>query len=181
MPASAPVRPTARTPQPSIARDERRVGPAGQHRDDRVERGGIGDPQAVDEPRFEPARAQLGVDRPAAAMDDDERLTAPRAHDRRQPRLRIARGVLEQLAAKLQDSGHTHQFSPAVSSKPNATLKFWIAWPAAPFTRLSMHATITSCPPADHPPADVAEVRVRDVLDLRQIRAASAARTASSA
>ena len=35
-----------------------------------------------------------------------------------------------------------------------------------------MQATITSWPPSgDDAPADVAEVRVRDVLDLRQIRA----------
>ena len=32
------------------------------------------------------------------------------------------------------------QNRPVVSSNPNSTLKFWIAWPAAPLTRLSMHA-----------------------------------------
>ena len=40
------------------------------------------------------------------------------------------------------------QLRPVASGNPNATLKFWIAWPAAPFTRLSMHATMTSCVPS---------------------------------
>src|SRR6267378_1337745 len=42
--------------------------------------------------------------------------------------------------------GHGHSgmdSSPWVSGRPHSTLKFWTAWPAAPFTRLSRTPTAT--------------------------------------
>ncbi len=80
----------------------------------------VGDPQAVDEARRLAARAQLGVDRAPAAVHDDERGRGGEAHDGLRRRANGA-GVFEQLAAEFEDR---RQFSPSVSSKPKATLKF---------------------------------------------------------
>src|SRR5690606_22000552 len=138
-----------------------------------------------DEVRLQPARAELGVDRAPAAVDDDDAFARSKPSYGRRHRFHRGR-VFEQLAAKFEYRGHFvrvppyagrgftprrwrpawrpikgrptwHPYmaprkgvpyiNPVVSSKPKATLKFWIAWPAAPFTRLSITATITSWPP----------------------------------
>ena len=83
---SAPVRPTARPPAAPIAATSVVFVRPGQHRDDRVERRLVGDPQAVDEARRLAARAQLGVDRAPAAVHDDERRRGGEADDRLPPR-----------------------------------------------------------------------------------------------
>ncbi len=155
IPASAPVRPTARTPRAVQGADERRVRPAGQHRDDRLERCGVGDPQAVDELRLEAAGR-------AARRRSRVRRRGRRRPARATASVRIAAAIACIAAASSSSSPPSFrtvvvrrcrscQFSPSVSSNPNATLKFWIAWPAAPFTRLSITATITSCPPGRRP------------------------------
>ncbi len=76
--------------------------------------GCVGDPQAVDEARRLAARAQLGVDRAAAAVDDDERVRGGEAHDGLRRRA-DGGGVFEQLAAKLEDrrSIEPHRFVEA--------------------------------------------------------------------
>src|SRR2546423_7476708 len=48
----------------------------------------------------------------------------------------------DSLAAAHGHSGIASR--PCVSGRPQSTLKFWIAWPAAPFTRLSRTATATT-------------------------------------
>ena len=104
--------PAVRAGQPDRAsagsadrRDERGVGPPGEHRDDRVERGGIGDPQAVDE-RWRRCRARAARrrsrgrrhgPRPAAAVAASARRSPPRARSH-------AGCILEQLAAELEDA-----------------------------------------------------------------------------
>ena len=101
--------------------NQRRVRAASEHRDDRVECGRVGDPQPVDKPRRLAARAQFGVDGPAAAVDDHERPEAAR---------RTMASAAERTAAASSSSSPPSlrtvvaQFSPIVSSKPNATLKF---------------------------------------------------------
>ena len=80
----------------------------------------------------ERARRQGGIDLAAAAVDDQQWRPRPRDGPGHGRELLLA---LEQLAAQLQQ-GRLHS-SPAHSSKPHITLKFWIAWPAAPLTRLS--------------------------------------------
>src|SRR5204862_6401962 len=47
--------------------------------------------------------------------------------------------TIELVAADLDDA-HRQHASPAVSGSPSITFMFWIAWPAAPFTRLSIAA-----------------------------------------
>lgn len=39
------------------------------------------------------------------------------------------------------------QINPVVSAQPVMMLKFWTAWPAAPFIRLSSALVMTSCVP----------------------------------
>src|SRR6267143_3506286 len=46
-------------------------------------------------------------------------------------------GVVQLVAADLYDT-HVQHASPAVSGSPSITFMFWIACPAAPFTRLSI-------------------------------------------
>src|SRR2546423_3948381 len=53
-----------------------------------------------------------------------------------------AAGEGDALAAAHGHSGIASR--PCVSGRPQSTLKFWIAWPAAPFTRLSSTPTATS-------------------------------------
>src|SRR5258708_49762 len=48
-------------------------------------------------------------------------------------------GAVEFVAADLDDA-HGQHASPAVSGSPSITFMFWIACPAAPFTRLSIAA-----------------------------------------
>ena len=171
---SAPVRPTARPPAAPIAATSAvLVRPASTETTVSSVAASVTRRPSTKRGRLA-ARAQLGVDRPAAAVDDDERPDAARRTIAAAAE-RDRRGVLEQLAAEFEDRRiEIVQFSPIVSSKPNATLKFWIAWPAAPFTRLSMHDDHHELPAGlVDAPADVAEVRVRDVLDLGQIRPVS--------
>ena len=154
------------------ARDQRRhelgVRRAGQHGHDHVERRAIRDAQAVDFLRRDRAAIEFRVDRAAAAVHRHERPMRRRSAEASAAIRARSAGESQQFAAQLQNQRSAHS-SPVRSSMPNATLKFCSAWPAAPFTRLSMHDTITSRRDAGvEAPADVAEIRVRHVLDLRQ-------------
>src|SRR4030095_12575128 len=58
-------------------------------------------------------------------------------------------GVLQRGTADLVDAdAHAQTGSPAVSGRPAARFRFWMAWPAAPFTRLSSAANTTARPGA---------------------------------
>ena len=83
------------------------------------------------------------------------------------------RRIVEQLAAELDDD-HSDHSSPRRSSTPSMTFMFCTAWPDAPFSRLSMTETRMTRPDGIDAPPDVAEVRVRDVLDLGERRAGQA-------
>ncbi len=86
-------------------RDKRSVRPAREHRDDGVERCLIGDAQAVDEARRFALRAQLGVDRAAAAMHDNDWRRGSHADDRLRRRA-DSRCVFKQFAAEFEDRCH---------------------------------------------------------------------------
>ena len=169
MAASAPVSPTARRPRRAQRGNECGVVPAGQDGDDHVERGCVGDAETVDETRFEPASAQLGVDRPAATMHDDQRpllrerrdrhghrrASRPRSSSSSPPSLSTVASripVAPSSASRTSALPHPALIQSLGFGRPNTTLKFWIACPAAPFTRLSMQATITSCEPSTRKP-----------------------------
>src|SRR5690348_12114544 len=49
--------------------------------------------------------------------------------------------VVERSASDFYDDS---QFRPSRSSNPHITFRFWTAWPAAPFIRLSRHETMTA-------------------------------------
>jgi hypothetical protein len=122
--------------------DQLGVGRAGKHRDHHVERRAVGDAQAIDLPRRDGAAIELRVDGPASAVHNDQRpMQRNGRRQRRNPR--AIGGRFKQLAAELQHQRPVHS-SPTRSSTPNATLKFCSACPAAPFTRLSRHDTMTS-------------------------------------
>src|SRR5262249_62272721 len=70
-------------------------------------------------------------------------LPDPRGFAPRPPRHAHSRGPHAPLRSRGSLAVLAH-CSPSPSSKPKATLKFCTAWPAAPFTRLSMQATSTS-------------------------------------
>ena len=72
-PASAPVRPTARTPAAVSAATSRVLIVPGQHRDDDVQRRLVGDAQPVDLPLLDAGGLERRVDLLAAAVHDDER------------------------------------------------------------------------------------------------------------
>ena len=176
--ASAPVRPTALTPAATSAATNAVLIRPASTRDHGLERVVVGDAQAVDELRRLAAR--LAGPRRSRGRRRARRRRARRPRAPRSPAAatRIAAASSSSSPPSLQD--RVVNSSPSPSSKPNATLKFCTAWPAAPFTRLSMHDDQHELARRGvHPPADVAEVRVRDVLDLRQVRRRSAARTAS--
>src|SRR6266516_3148570 len=91
------------------------------------------------------------VDSRATERRDHEPVGGPRQdhlHDLRhlrradrtrcRPTLRRERGASGRGLVLIQHA------SPAVSASPNITFMFWIAWPAAPFTRLSIAAITVS-------------------------------------
>ena len=81
-------------------------------------------------------------------------------------------GASEGVVGAAQRVGHGASGScsrPAVSGSPKATLNAWIAWPAAPFTRLSMtdeHEDATG--PLVEPDVDPGVVAPADVLRRRR-------------
>ena len=81
-------------------RDQMGVGAPGEHCDDSIERGGIGDAEAIDEGWGVAAGAQLGIDRPPAPMDHDQRGRRRQPDDRRRGGSQ-RRLIIEQLSAEL--------------------------------------------------------------------------------
>src|SRR5262249_10192527 len=95
--------------------------------------------------RAEPEPLEARVERGGAAVDDHEArpVLARRGHLGRE-RAQRAR-VLEALPRDLDDHVDGRgQRRPSPSSSRNMRFAFWTAWPAAPFTRLSMADTITA-------------------------------------
>src|SRR5262245_10308438 len=118
-------------------RDQSRVDRSRQNVDHDIQRGVVGNAQAVDLTLLDPGHLQRRIDLFAAAVDDDDRAAAARdvhggCDDRSQPRR-----ILEQFAAEFQNecAGHNR---PAVSDSPSMTFMFCTAWPDAPFRRLSI-------------------------------------------
>jgi hypothetical protein len=85
--------------------NERRVVSPGQHADDGVKRGGVGDAQAIDEPWFLTSRAKLAVNRSAAPVDDDERAALRQAQNRRHDGV-DRRRIFQQFAAQFEHGDH---------------------------------------------------------------------------
>src|SRR2546426_3400848 len=96
-------------------------------------------PQAIPlfDGKTEPARP--GAHRLTAAVDDHGRT------DRAQAASAFGNpvGAGQLVAAELDDT-HVQHAKPAVSGSPSMTFMFWIACPAAPFTRLSIAAMTVS-------------------------------------
>ena len=126
-----------------------------------------------------PAVAERGVDLLAAAVHDDERRVLRQRGDRLGDALEILR-LLEQLAAELQDEGRllrvrarvdarsaSQQARPLVEAEHDVQVLHRRS-------RRALHQVVDDGHQHDaaalcvHLPADVAEVGVRDVLDLRQ-------------
>src|SRR2546426_11901279 len=83
--------------------------------------------------------ARQRAHRPPAPVHDHHRLERPgRVGACGQPL-----GPIEVVAADLHDA-HLQHMSPSVSGRPSITFMFWIACPAAPFTRLSIAAITVS-------------------------------------
>ena len=96
--------------------------------------------------------------------DDRRRLDAVGREHRRPGRggeranhrevgLRLADPAVDAAGDEAPGCGHAHTSTPpsrrpAVSSRPSARLAFWIAWPAAPFPRLSSEQTTIARPVA---------------------------------
>src|SRR5262249_53930236 len=118
--------------------DNRRMHLAEKCSRDRLEREFVGYAQAVDEVRFDAHSFEHARDLNTTAVDNDRTLGVKR-HDLRDGRVRI----LQQCAADFHYGDVRHRINPASGSKPSIRLRFWIAWPAAPLTRLSMADTIT--------------------------------------
>ena len=151
-PPSRPEMPDRRHAGRGEAGGERLVDEAREHHLDDVHRLGRGLAPAVDEARLDAERLQQPVDRAAAAVDEDGVAAAPpdllgeRRHEA---------GVLERGPADLVDA-HAHDAAPvsnaearpSVSGQPIARFRFWMAWPAAPFTRLSIAEKTTARPRA---------------------------------
>src|SRR5207248_497126 len=96
----------------------------------------------VDLPFLNARRLQREIDLFSAAMNDHERHRGASNRPRDRPQ---KRRVLEELSTDLEDGRHR---SPVRSSSPSMTFMFCTAWPAAPFTRLSITETSTARPDA---------------------------------
>ena len=107
----------------------------------------VGDAQPVDLPLLDPGGLQRGVDLLAAAVHDDERRPGGRdRRDRRHDRRPAARGSSISSPPNFRTTGAAVTAAPSRSSRPSMTFRFCTAWPAAPFTRLSMTETRTARP-----------------------------------
>ena len=124
--------------------------------------------------RGQPAEAQrLRADSPPAPVEDD-RAEAQRLVEtasRRSSETRAGRAAFSRQGevSPLSTGNSGSCSSPAVSSRPNATFMFCIAWPAEPFTRLSStEIDDGAARDAVGEHADLHVVRAAHVLRLRQ-------------
>src|ERR1039458_8733668 len=109
----------------------------------RVHRFRRGHAQAVHKTALDAALPEIARQLLAAAMHHHQ-FGAVRARrgDLRRQGVALRRGI-EQRAAELDQRPHSR---PSVSASPSIRFIFWMAWPAAPFTRLSMALTTTARP-----------------------------------
>ena len=171
-PASAPVSPTAGAPAALIAATSRVLIEPASTATTTSQRRLVGDAQPVDLMLRNRRLRERRVDsRPPPCTTTSG--AAPR-HARRCARpaplsaRRDPRAARRRSFRRRRPSG-SQQTRPLVES--HITLKFCTADPAAPFNRLSMTDTTRTRPVGlVDLPADVAEVRPRDVLDFRQRR-----------
>src|SRR5262249_35775414 len=99
-------------------------------------------PQAVDELRFHVHPFQHPGDLNAAAMHDRQ-LVSSLGNDSCRGGFRF----LKKRTTDFDDGQTTHRRSPVSTGRPSIRLRFSIACPAAPLTRLSIAETITVVPP----------------------------------
>ena len=101
-------------------------------------------------------------------MDDRDAVSILRQFSDR-PRAFAQRCRIFQRGAS--DFDHDRHCSPSSSPHPYIRFMFCTAWPAAPFSRLSMHEISTSRRPSSaSAKSEVAIVRVQRELHLRQLR-----------
>ena len=196
-PASAPVRPTAATPAVAERRDEPRVDRARQHRDDDVERRLVGDAQAVDLPlldarrlaarRRSPCRrrgrstsgAPRGDARPRRRRRRSRARSSssspPNFDDERSPPTLSARTRHDSSVPERRAGSTSQQPRPLVEAEHHVHVLHGLARRALQQVVDDRHEDRAAR--RIDAPADVAEVRVRDVLDLGQRRLRRAGRT----
>src|SRR5690606_27202354 len=93
--------------------------------------------------------AQHAVEPDAGLRPDHHVADDPRAGRDEDVRRKIGPGALEGIDARAHGRAHGNSGAcsrPVVSGRSNIRLKFWIAWPDEPFTRLSMVATTMARP-----------------------------------
>ena len=108
-----------------------------------VQRFGTGDPQPAHKVARNAALGEVARHLLAAAMHHHHLDSA--SAGRRDLRRQAIAGfrAIEQRAAELDQNLHS---KPSVSGSPSMRFMFWTAWPAAPFTRLSMALTTIARP-----------------------------------
>src|SRR5581483_3158042 len=116
------------------------VDAAGEDLQDGVDGLGTGDAEALDELAFDAALGEVAGHLLAAAVHDGDRGAGARGRDLLGERGARGGGV-QQGPAEFDEEFHRR---PSVSGRPSIRFMFWTAWPAAPFTRLSMAATTTA-------------------------------------
>ena len=113
----------------------------GQHHHGHIAGLRIGDAQSVDEGGLATQLLQRAAKRRAAAVDDHQLVAFATQAGNRLGELVDQFFVVERRAT---DFDHQLHCNPSFSSKPNIRFMFCTAWPAAPFSRLSMHETSTA-------------------------------------
>ena len=104
--------------------DQARIDRARDHRDDDVERAGIGDAQPVHLVLLDARRSQTRVDFPPAAVHHDQRRAARQRGNPARDAIEVS-GLFEQFASQLEDEPRPgHQSRPVRSSRPRTRLRF---------------------------------------------------------
>src|SRR5690606_15269995 len=94
----------------------------------------------------QPEPAGQRADLVAAAVHEDRGVPRVARARERAREVAAARVFLQLRPADLDQQ--PHGASPASSGSPSTTFMFCSAWPEAPFTRLSIAETTTTCAPA---------------------------------
>src|SRR4051812_28782626 len=86
------------------------------------------------------------------AFDDIRRKAGGRCGrsfgiENRQPMAAGSRAIVSRQSRRAVSQGQLTHWRASVSSSPNMRFMFWIAWPAAPLTRLSRAAVIIASVP----------------------------------
>ena len=114
------------------------IHPARQHHQGDIARLQIGDAQSVDELRFLAKLCERARQGFATAVHHGNVM--PIGH---QFGDRVRTFSQQQLVVQCRSANFHHEFqcNPSCSLQPYMTFMFWIAWPAAPLTRLSRQET----------------------------------------